>query len=181
MSDISKDYFDWLCGLIDYKGKVRSYKKVLALLYDQDFIYTIDKDANRYEDGIDLRYQFGDEKHVRASEIADILDNRPCSVLEMMVALAVRCEDHIMCDPDLGARQSKWFWVMFDNLGLKEMTNGKVAANNGYILDIIDRFLYREYEKDGTGGLFRTSNPDKDMREEEIWYQMMEYLKSNRE
>ena len=70
---------------------------------------------------------------------------------------------------------------MFDNLGLKEMTNGKVDANNGYILDIIDRFLYREYEKDGTGGLFRTSNPDKDMREEEIWYQMMEYLKSNRE
>jgi hypothetical protein len=41
--------------------------------------------------------------------------------------------------------------------------------------------LYREYDADGTGGLFRTSNPNKDMRKEEIWYQMMEYLRNELE
>jgi len=176
MNDISKDYFDWLCKLIDYGGKVRIYKKTLALLHEQDFVYILSKDGNRFEDGIDLRYRYGYEHKISYNEIADRLDNRACSVLEMMVALAVRCEEHIMSDPERGDRQSKWFWVMFDNLGLKPMTNAKFDDNYAYILEIIDRMLYREYDVDGTGGLFRTSNPNKDMREEEIWYQMMEYL-----
>ena len=182
MSDISKDYFDWLCGLIDYGGKVRSYKKALALLYDQDLFIRLQKDANRYEDGIDLRYQYGYEKHVRVTMILrDDLDTKPCSVFEMMVALAVRCEDHIMSDPDRGERQSKWFWVMFDNLGLRPMTNCKFEEYYPYILEIIDRLNYREYEPDGEGGLFTTSDPTKNMLEEEIWYQMMEYLKNELE
>ena len=37
MNDISKDYFNWLCKLIDYRGKVKIYKKTLALLHEQDY------------------------------------------------------------------------------------------------------------------------------------------------
>lgn len=181
MNDISRDYFNWLCKLIDYRGKVRIYKKTLALLHKQDFSYTMPKDGNRFEDSIDLRYRYGYEHKIAYADIADSLDNRPCSVFEMMVALAVRCEDHIMTDPDRGDRQSKWFWVMFDNLGLKPMTNSKFDECYADILEIVDRMLYREYDADGTGGLFRTSNPNKDMRKEEIWYQMMEYLRNELE
>lgn len=181
MNDISRDYFNWLCKLIDYNGKVRIYKKTLALLHEQDFTYTIPKDGNRFEDGIDLRYRYGYEHKIPYADVTDSLDNRPCSVFEMMVALAVRCEDHIMTDPDRGDRQSKWFWAMFDNLGLKPMTNSKFDKHYSDILEIIDRMLYREYDADGTGGLFRTSNPNKDMRREEIWYQMMEYLRNELE
>lgn len=176
MNDISKDYFDWLCKLIDYGGKVRIYKKTLALLHSRDFTYILPKDGNRYEDGIDLRYRYRYEHKLSSNEIADSLDNKACSVFEMMVALAVRCEEHIMYDAERGDRQSKWFWVMFDNLGLKPMTNARADLNRSYILEIIDRMLHRDYDADGTGGLFKTSNPNKDMREEEIWYQMMEYL-----
>lgn len=176
MNDISKDYFNWLCKLIDHEGKVRVYKKTLSLLHEQDFVYILPKDGNRYEDGIDLRYRYGYEHHLRDSEVADKLDNRACSVFEMMVALAVRCEDHIMTDPDRGDRQSKWFWVMFDNLGLTPMTNSKYEEYYTDILEIIDRLNYREYEPDGTGGLFVTHDPTKNMLEEEIWYQMMQYL-----
>jgi hypothetical protein len=92
----------------------------------------------------------------------------------MMVALAVRIEDHIMYDPDKGDRQSKWFWVMFENLGLKSMTNSRFDKD--YILDVVDRLNYREYEPDGTGGLFIAHDPTKNMLEEEIWYQMQQYL-----
>lgn len=181
MNDISKDYFKWLCKLIDYRGKVKIYKKTLALLHEQDFIYILPKDGNRYEDGIELRYRYGYEHHISYDDVQDNLDTKPCSVFEMMVALAVRCEDHIMYDPDRGDRQSKWFWVMFDNLGLRPMTNSKFEECYPEILEIIDRLNYREYEPDGEGGLFTTSDPTKNMLEEEIWYQMMEYLKNELE
>lgn len=181
MNDISKDYFNWLCKLIDYRGKVKIYKKTLALLHEQDFVYILPKDGNRYEDGIELRYRYGYEHHISYDDVQDDLDTKPCSVFEMMVALAVRCEDHIMYDPDRGDRQSKWFWVMFDNLGLRPMTNSKFKECYPEILEIIDRLNYREYEPDGEGGLFTTSDPTKNMLEEEIWYQMMEYLKNELE
>ena len=45
---------------------------------------------------------------------------RPCSVLEMMIALSMRCEEQIMDDPDIGNRTGQWFWDMIDNLGLGE-------------------------------------------------------------
>jgi len=174
MNDISKDYFNWLCKLIDYGGKIKIYKKALVLLHEQEFVYILPKDGNRFEDGIDLRYRYGDEHGLSQSDVQSALDNRACSVFEMMVALAVRIEDHIMYDPDKGDRQSKWFWVMFENLGLKSMTNSRFDKD--YILDVVDRLNYREYEPDGTGGLFITHDPTKNMLEEEIWYQMQQYL-----
>lgn len=176
MNDISKDYFNWLCKLIDYRGKVKIYKKTLALLHEQDFVYILPKDGNRFEDGVDLRYRYGNEKGIDSREVAHKLDNRECSVFEMMVALAVRMEDHIMYDPDKGDRQSKWFWVMFKNLGLEPMTNSKFDGHYDDILEIIDRLNFREYEPDGEGGLFVTNDPTKNMLEEEIWYQMQQYL-----
>lgn len=181
MNDISKDYFDWLCKLIDYNGKVRVYKKTLAFLNSQEFVYILPKDGNRFEDGIDLRYRYGYEHNISYNEITNKLDTKPCSVFEMMVALAVRCEDHIMYDPDRGNRQSKWFWVMFDNLGLRPMTNAKFNECRDDISEIVERLNYREYEPDGHGGLFTTSDPTKNMLDEEIWYQMMEYLKNELE
>jgi len=50
-------------------------------------------DGNRAEDGIDLRYRFGYEKEYEGSTIASYLDNSPCSVLEMLIALAFRAKN----------------------------------------------------------------------------------------
>ena len=41
---------------------------------------------------------------------------------------------------------------------------------------ILERFLRREYEPDGRGGLFTIKSGRHDMRKIEIWYQMMWYL-----
>lgn len=170
---LNDKYFEWMHSLIKFKGR-EHYKKLLQFLHNFDFTYLLDMDGNRYEDGIELRYRFGYECGIEPSEIALFLDNRECSVLEMMVALSIRLEEHIMDDPDIGNRTGKWFWSMIDNLGLSGMSDdifNNVEANN-----IIDCFLKRRYEANGKGGLFYIPNCVENLRKVEIWYQACWYL-----
>lgn len=169
--DVQTLYYDWLCAHIGEKA--RGYNKLMAYLYERDFTYLIPLDGNRAADGIDLRYNFGRKKGVADYVIASCLDHRPCSILEMMVALAIRCEVHIMDNPEYGDRTSQWFWEMVQNLGLEKMTDARFRTNAAE--RIIDRFLNRKYRPDGTGGLFTVHNRG-DMRFIEIWYQMEWYL-----
>lgn len=169
-------YFNWMYDLICINRFSRrlSYRKLLDYLFRTDFIYIIGLDGNRAEDGINLRYRFGHECGYTDAEISNLLDDRDCSVLEMMVALAIRCEEHIMDDPDIGNRTGQWFWDMIENLELSEMTDTKFDIC--YVEDVIERFLHREYGHNGEGGLFTIRNCKYDLRSEEIWYQMMWYL-----
>lgn len=176
---IVNEYFEWL---IDYVGESRyargvSYTSLLARLHYIPFTYSIAKDQNRAEDGIDLRYRFalmeGYEDAIE--EVLDILD-APCSVLEMMVALAIRCEETIMDDSCIGDRTAQWFWGMINNLGLGSMYNDNF--DESYVVDVVACFLDREYEPDGRGGLFTIRDCDDDLRNVEIWYQLCWYLDS---
>lgn len=170
---LNNEYFDWMYGLVCGKRRA-SYRKLLSYLYDREFVYSIELDGNRAEDGIDLRYRFAYEHGYDESWIINHLDNGPCSVLEMMIALAIRCEEHIMDDPDIGDRTVQWFWKMIDNLGLKNMSDSNF--NERRISLSIDRFLNREYKEDGKGGLFTVKHCTRDLRTVEIWYQMCWYL-----
>jgi len=155
----------------------KSYRKLFTRLNDTEFTYTIPMDGNRAEDGIDLRYRFGRENGCPDAMIASLLDVVPCSVLEMMLALSIRCEEHIMDDPEIGNRTGEWFWIMIVNLGLGSMDDTRYDAE--YVDDILDRFLNREYDADGTGGLFPVRNPryaQYDLRNVDIWYQLNWYL-----
>ena len=131
-------------------------------------------DGNRAEDGVELRYRFGSECGFDNSAVADCLDDKDCSVLEMMVALAIRCEEHIMDNPDIGDRTGKWFLDMIVNLGLEKMTDDRFDKR--YVERILHRFLNREYGRNGDGGLFTVHHSRIDMRSVEIWYQAMWYL-----
>jgi len=176
-NELNSEYFNWMCQLVcDERRYSRrlSYRKLLYFLHSVDFNYTIDMDGNREEDGIDLRYRFGYENSYESSMIAAFLDNQPCSVLEMMIALAIRCEEHIMDDPDVGNRTGQWFWNMIMNLGLGSMTDDQFDKR--YAEQVIERFLNREYEQDGEGGLFTVKHCKHDLRTVEIWYQMCWYL-----
>ena len=101
-------------------------------------------------------------------------DNRPCSVLEMIIALAIRLEEHIMDDPDIGNRTGQWFWDMIVSLGLGSMDDSKF--DKAHAIDVIRRFLDRDYGRDGKGGLFTIEHCRYDMRDIEIWYQANWYL-----
>lgn len=168
-------YFNWLESLIGGEERCANYQKLMRKLYKTQFDYIIPMDGNRADDGIDLRYSFGYENDILQVVIADNIDDRPCTVLEMMVALARRCEVHIMSDPDIGDRTQFWFWEMINNLGLSGMTDRRYK--NDICEEILYKFMDHEYEPDGTGGLFRIENTGRDLREMEIWYQLQLYLK----
>lgn len=168
------EYFEWMYQLVCKDVKGLSYRKLFCALYDIPFNYTIAMDGNRAEDGVDLRYRFGYERGLDNSEVADCLDDKDCSVLEMMVALSIRCEEHIMDNPDIGDRTGKWFLDMIVNLGLEKMTDDRFDKR--YVERILHRFLNREYGRNGDGGLFTVHHSRIDMRSVEIWYQAMWHL-----
>lgn len=168
--NINNEYFDWLCQIVDN----RFHGKLLKRLHEIDFEYIIPMDGNRAEDGIELRYRFGYEHSYDQPLIARYLDNRPCSVLEMMIALALRCEGDIMSNGEAGDQTYIWFWGMIRSLGLDEETDK--CYDEIYIDDVIDRFLKRQYKRNGQGGLFTIEHCEHDMRSVEIWYQMCWYM-----
>ena len=173
--DISKMYFDWMTSLaIPNTEKRHSYYQLLNTLMDITFYFTIPLDENRYVDGIQLRERFAFEHNIPIETVCDILNNRECSMLEMMVALALRCEEHIMQNPEFGNRLSNWFNVMIESLQLTNMYNDKF--NYDWVKSRIDDLLERRYEPNGIGGLFVIDNPRQDLRTVQIWYQMCWYV-----
>lgn len=174
---ISNKYFEWLSSLVcgDRYPKNVSYKKLLMRLHGIEFRYSLLKDQNRAEDGVSLRYRFAITQmpHEPNDLVLDILDG-PCSVLEMMVALSIRCEESIMDDPNMGNRTGQWFWSMITNLGLGAMMDDRFDKR--YVDGVIEKFLDRDYEANGKGGLFTVRKRDCDLRHVEIWYQLCYYL-----
>lgn len=172
---INDEYFDWLCEVVDSKrfSKHVSYRKLLMHLHNIEFTWSIPYDDNRADDGIMLRRKYALAHH--DEELSNYISG-PCSVLEMMAALAIRCEESIMDDTLFGNRTGQWFWGMIHNLGLSPMNDSNFDAE--FVDDVIARFLNREYEPDGKGGLFTIKNCDHDLRTVEIWRQLSWYLGS---
>lgn len=170
---IKKSYFEWLCECIDCHYN-QNYSLLLHYLYNYDFIYILEKDDNRLSDGLYLRHRFGDELNIPLKDVDNSLFSKPCSIFEVMVALAIRCEESFMTDPDEGDKTGEWFWNMVDSLGLSEMSDDNFDVD--YVDHALDRFINRQYKPNGEGGLFTVRKTKKDMRKVEIWYQMMQYL-----
>jgi len=172
---INNLYFNWMASLaIPDVRKRDDYSLLLVSLNDTKFYFTIPLDENRYIDGIDLRYRFGYENNISREDISRYLNIRECSLLEMMVALALKCEDTIMYDPDIGNQLSNWFSEMIKSLKLEDMVNNNFDSE--WVQYRFDCLLNHEYEPNGSGGLFTINNPRQDMRTVEIWYQMCWYL-----
>ncbi len=173
------EYFDWMISLIDGgRPRRRTYNVLLNILYNTEYICFLPMDSNRMIDGMTLRRIFEYETGIRF--FSEEEKREPCSMLEMMVALARRCEISIMDDPDEGDRTGLWFWNMIRSLGLIEFTDTKYRSNVEYTTNCIaaniERFLDQDYEYNGSGGLYTVKNPPDDMRKQEIWTQMHWFL-----
>lgn len=173
---INNDYFNWLyakaCG--DRYSDEISYRKLLTQLHDTKFTWVLNRDENRASDGINLRRRFGE--YYAPIDYAEEYLTEPCSVLEMLLALAIRCEETIMDDPAYGDRTTQWFWGMIATLGLGDMSDDNYDKR--LVTSVLRRFLNRDYEPDGRGGLFHIRNCACDLREVEIWVQLCWYLDS---
>lgn len=170
---VNKRYFDWMYQLVcsdeEYTNGY-SYYELFKYLHAVEFTYILPMDENRAVDGTDLRYRFGYLHNIDGDLIKEYLDDEPCSVLEMMIALSIRWEDRIMYNPEVGDRTAEWFWGMLRNLDIHEMSDEVFDVE--YVESVIARFLNREYEPNGEGGLFTVNDRDEDLRDVEIWYQM---------
>lgn len=170
---VKSDYFEWIYNLMceGRFAKTITYRQLFTFLHDVEFVYFVPHDENRAQDGIDLRYRYCVLHN--CEDLECYLDG-PCSVLEMMVALAIRCEERIMCDPEKGDRTAQWFWSMITSLGLSSMND--TNYNEWLVNDVITRFLNRDYDANGKGGLFTIKRWNRDARTVEIWHQLMAYL-----
>ena len=59
-NEIKNEYFNWMCELVcgDRYAVTISYRKLLMRLHDTEFTYLIERDSNRANDGMQLRYRF---------------------------------------------------------------------------------------------------------------------------
>ncbi len=165
--EIEKEYFEWLVR------KVSGDEQSIDFLYElhlYEFIPILDMDINRLDDGLYLRREFGLDYGYEGFSMSD----RPCSFLEFMVGLASRMNE-LTQEIEEPPKIDRWFWELIVNLELPEdHRNWRIELPN-----IIDRVINREYNFDGSGGLFPLEDPETDQRELEIWYQMNQYLAEN--
>lgn len=164
------EYMMWLIESIDPLGRVGDYyQPVLEELYVRDFEWgaKFPDDENRAKDGLELRKIFASESGIDKSEIG--IDWKPCSCLEMMIAIARRIEFEIVAVP--GSEDvPRWFWMFMHNLGLDPSDAG--CEDLVYVDSRISRWLQRKYQRDGKGGIFVVSDDYFDMRKMTIWKQM---------
>lgn len=165
------EYFEYLKDIINYKSENHiKYTKLLYFLGKYEFYWVIDMDENRDIDALALRKDFLVES---GYNLSGAYWDSPRSVLEVLIAFSKRIEMEITGDPgndDFG----RWFWVMIENLGLLKFDNDHFDEVE--ISKILEKWMSREFKKDGTGSIFLTHKTDIDFRETEMWYQMQIYL-----
>jgi hypothetical protein len=174
---INEAYFDWLFDQIEER-QYSGLKDFVYALYLYPFVCRIANDDNRVEDGLTLRNTFYDEQDIDPSQEDDL--SRPCTILEMLIALAGRM-NFVLFDPHKGDQVSLWFWLFVDNLNLQKYDHDDEDAlrKKKFNRIVLRKFVNREYQSNGKGGLFPLNNPNSDQREVELWYQMMAYINEN--
>ena len=177
-SSIKEEYDNWIIDLAtDWCSNFGEYGCLMEYLHSVPFYSTVQipLDRNRGADGKDLRLRFvetTDEYNYNHAYL--YLMDYDASMLEVMVALAIRCEENIMHDSDVGDRSYEWFYGMLMSSGLDACCDDNFDEDTAQ--EIVTRILERKYSKNGKGGLFTLSNPPKDLRKVEIWYQLLWYL-----
>lgn len=169
-----ESYGVWLIRRVNFSK--RNYSSLMKKLHNTPFKWVIERDENRASDGLCYRefffHSLDSEKIYRQFNE----EMYPCSVLEMLVALAIRVDDEYIGDPS-NPHPENIFWEMCCNLGLENMKNDENFEAE--FLKKINKFLEKDYDFNGKGGIFPVKHPKKDHRKIEIWSEMMEYLSEN--
>lgn len=161
-------YFNYLLSKV---GMLHSEYTQLCLYMSKiefRWDYTIELDGDRAEEGKALRVLYYKETGSNNTG----LSLAPCTVLEMLVALAMGMEE-IMGEPG-NDHPERWFNDMIFNLGLSEMTDDNY--NEYFVSDAIGKWMMRDYDKNGHGGLFPLSYKRRDQRRVPIWEQAGAYM-----
>jgi len=181
------EYCDWLLGEVGFTnghafdgrrvptgagGYPDDYYILMEELHNIDFKFVIERDESRLKDGLALRYDFFDDY----PNISGANFTKPCSVLEMLIGLAIRIDNEYIGDPG-NPHPEYFFWDMIHNLGLDIYDNDHFNKEN--VREKVQIWMNREFKSDGTGSIFKLKNVTFDFRNVEIWQQAMAYLTEN--
>lgn len=190
IDEVKRRYFDWMMALVDADMEGHGYVTLCHILHEMEFYWVLNHDENRAEDGIMLRGDWYnmvlDEGQDWFSDVTDgyirgWIEHEPCTVLEMMVALASRIENTVMYNSDDPNRTADWFDQMLINLGLDDFTDDWITLDSrDEIISRVQVALDRQYDFRGNGGFWPLRHSRKDQRKVEIWYQMNQWLIENR-
>lgn len=164
-------YFEWLKSQVDFLDFPEKYERLFTALYGMEFVWRHPMDRNRAFDALELRNLYFEETgHKALNTFAN------SNVLELIISIARRM--NFICSSFNEDKTKIIFWRLIANLDLAMMSDPEYNRSGGdsRVHSIIDRFLNRQYEPTGEGGLFPMQNPREDQREVEIWYQMNQYL-----
>ena len=158
-------YLRHLSQFVGFGGK----EDLLGQLYNTPFVWVVPNDANRCEDGRDLRHELFNE--MAYPELWEKLDEDDVSVLEVLAALAER----------MSFQWDKFsihecFVLYLDNLTLTDFLYKWTGTASFVVDDILTDWMSRNIEPNGERGLFPLERPRSDQRKIEIWYQMAAYL-----
>lgn len=171
------DYKSWLIDKLDIYDE--EYSMLLDQLHNTPFIFSIEKDVNRAEDGKEYRNDYlsdiSDGNRQRVIE-SGVFEERECSVLEMLAGLATRIDREYTGVPGEDG-QDLIFYDMIENLGLMKYRDN--CYNSKKVDDILEKWMDRRFDFDGKGSIFPLRNTNRDQRKIEIWSQMSEYLSEN--
>lgn len=161
---LDHSYFRWLgTKVTDGLPPVAAHWLILNELHHIEFVWLLVGDDNRAADGVELREYFLREMNLPL-DYDPMWMNQGCSVLEMLIAFAMRAE----FQTEMPVKD--WFWEFLRNLQISE------AQDIKHIQDVIHEFMWRTFKPSGEGGLFPLREPPRDQRKVEIWYQFCDYL-----
>lgn len=181
---MNDDYFEWLISIVNGDDPDCSFRLLLGTMHTYIFKWYLCLDEDRANDGMGLREDFLDDGLLANTYSASTIDeflSQPCSVLEMLIGLAIRIQEDIMWNPDKGDRTPTWFWLMIRNLGLNDLDDDHFygVESNDRILDTLDIWMERRFKPNGEGSIFPIFESVTDFRNTLIWYQMSAYFLEN--
>ena len=155
-------YYHWLVEQISIGKSNRTFDSLFQCMHHREFVWFIPNDDNRIGDALDLRREFWGEGR--------FLPQNGVSILEVFVALSRR-----MAWVG-GGEAPDWVWVLIKNLGLNRFPDPLTYRKEQRIEDILETFLWRNYQPNGEGGLFPLLKTKDDQTKVELWYQMHAYI-----
>lgn len=171
--NLTASYFHFLCDIVG----VESHYHLCDILNHIAFYSDIHNDENRIMDALYLRKEFIKNESFAGYFVDDFV--LPVSVLEVLVVLAMRCEEDFHSE-EFGDRTGFWFFSMLRNAGLIEFDDDHWMK--GWYKVIRDRVYYildRKYTRGCRGGFFPLRRSRHDQRFRELWFQMLDWLNEN--
>lgn len=159
---INHDYLNWLVSQIQIVGPPRTYDELFLQMHSTPFVWSIEGDDSRVNDGRDLRIDYPHRD--------DLSNQEHVSFLEVLIGLSRRLAFIA------GGEAELWAWQLIENLGFAWFGDPLNEHKRRDIRERLTMVMARTYGPDGNGGFFPLNNPEEDQTQVKIWKQLQAYV-----